>query len=52
MPDQDVLDRPAPRPGTASAVSQPDDVLAETLGTLMLWVIPVLAFLLALLSIR
>jgi hypothetical protein len=52
MPDQDVLDRPASRPGTAATVSRVDDAFAETLGNLMLWLIPVVAFLMALLSIR
>ena len=48
MQNQDVLDRSAPTATTPTA-SPVDDVLAETLGNLMLWLIPVLAFLLAIL---
>jgi len=50
MQNQDVLDRSAR--STTAAVSSADDALAETLGHLLLWLIPVLAFLLAILSIR
>jgi hypothetical protein len=52
MPDQDFLDRPAPHTGTGLAMTHANDALGETLGNVMLWLIPVLAFLLAILSIR
>ena len=52
MADQNVLDRSTPHSGTAATASSPDDALSEALGNVMLWLIPVLAFLLAILNIR
>ena len=49
MPNQEVLDRSSARAGTAATVSRANDALAETLAQLMLWLIPALAFLLAIL---
>ena len=48
MPNQEVLDRSSARAGAAT-VSRPNDAVAETLAQLMLWLIPALAFLLAIL---
>ncbi len=52
MPDQDRFPRPAPHAATAVTMTDANDALGETLGNVMLWLIPVLAFLLAILSIR
>ena len=49
MPNQEVLDGAAARTGNAATVSRADDAVAETLAQLMLWLIPALAFLLAIL---
>jgi len=48
MPKQDVLD-PTPHSTAAATATRSDDVVAERLGNLMLWLIPALAFLAALL---
>ena len=48
MQNQDVLDR-TPHPSASAAVPSADDVAAERLGTALLWLIPALAFIAALL---
>jgi cytochrome c-type biogenesis protein CcmH/NrfF len=52
MQSQDVIDSPTPRTGAAVTMTRANDALGETLGNVMLWLIPVVAFLLAILSIR
>jgi hypothetical protein len=49
MQKQDVLDRSTPHSSAAATAPSADDVVAERLGTVMLWLIPALAFLAALL---
>ena len=49
MPNQEVLDGSSTPAGNAATVSHANDALAETLAQLMLWLIPALAFLLAIL---
>ena len=49
MPNQEVVDRSAAHGGNAATVSRASEALAETLAQLMLWLIPALAFLIAIL---
>ena len=51
MHNPDVIHRATPHQGTSATISR-EDALSERMGMVMLWLIPVLAFLLAIFSIR
>jgi hypothetical protein len=52
MPNQDLLETSTPHRGSVTTVSRNEDAHAEALAQLLLWLIPAMAFLMAILSIR